>query len=302
MIKIFKILAIMALLASCSTIGDYTDSTPKKPKTRSEIILPEPEMDGNNVENWVMPNGSGPIFTQPFIDYSNPQSALAYPGYNRPAYTNPNDTALTVSNKERFIVVNIPSQTLRAFENGQEVIRSKLILGKPTNRTPTQRSRITSLKLNPDWHAPVGGGIERTYTRYLNEGRGDELRAIHIDWRRRSNGTYQFFQPSGPNNVLGRVKFEMYSPSNTYLHDTNRPDLFNMNERFFSFGCIRVQEWDDLAAWMLNMSTRDFVDYLLTNTHMHHKNIDPVDIHIVYWTNEIVDGQERSWPDIYNRN
>lgn len=211
------------------------------------------------------------------------------------------DTALTLSNEKRFIVVNLPSQTLRAFEDGKEVLRSRVIIGKPSTPTPTQKSHITSIKLNPDWHAPARGGIERTYTAMIRRGEEDKLRAIHIDWRRRSDGSYQFFQKPGENNVLGRVKFEMYSPSNTYLHDTNRPDLFNLDERLISFGCIRVQKWDELAAWMMGISKWELMDISLSTNETKRINIDKTPIYIVYWTTETIDGRTMEWPDIYNK-
>ena len=225
-------------------------------------------------------------------------------GPTTPMYIPPdisNDTALTVSDKSRFIVVNIPSQTLRAFEDGREVLRSRVIVGRPNTPTPVQVSEIYSIKLNPDWHAPRGGNIERTYTSRLRSGDAAGLRAINIDWYQRPNGTYQFFQRPGPHNVLGMVKFEMHSPSHTYLHDTNRPDLYNLNERLLSFGCVRVEHWDILAAWMLGWEPNDLHEYLKNNTHTEWKNIDNFEIHIVYWVNEIVDGRSMTWPNVYNR-
>lgn len=212
-----------------------------------------------------------------------------------------NDTARNLSSANRFIVVNIPSQTLRVFENGKEVLRSKVILGKTATPTPTQHSTITSVKLNPNWTAPAGGNIERTYTRMIQDGKADKLREINIDWHKRPNGSYQFFQKPGKLNVLGQVKFEMYSPSNTYLHDTNRPDLFNLAERFISFGCIRVEKWDELAAWMMGWDKIELLNYLEKNKNTEHKNIDNVEIHIVYWTNETLDGRNIQWPNHYNR-
>lgn len=299
MIRTVAILGLLTLVGCGTATRPLTDFNSAQP-----LPEPQPEMDDTDLSVYTGTPGS--LFSKPFdpLDYGIEEAPRVrnYSLSEDLSRTNPNDTALTVSDKNRFIVVNIPAQTLRAFENGQEIVRSKLILGKTTTRTPTQISRITSLKLNPDWHAPAGGGIERAYTARLRKGEADELRAIHIDWYKRPNGTYQFYQKPGPNNVLGRIKFEMYSPSNTYLHDTNRRDLFNLSERFISFGCIRVQKWDELAAWMLNTPVSDFREYIAFNEYMHRKNIDPVEIHIVYWTEEIVDGQQVQWPDYYNRN
>lgn len=283
----FKVLGCLTLMG-CSSFDMGTTELPK-PETAEDFTVEDfgikPGGDFYDSSIIVSPN---PLFSYPNTVFS-------------PSIDITNDTAFNISNKSRFIVVNIPAQTLRAFDDGEEVLRTKVILGKPSTSTPTQRSNITSLKLNPDWHAPRGGNIERTYTQMIRNGEENKLREIGIDWYRAGRG-YQFYQKPGPQNVLGRIKFEMFSPSNTYLHDTNRRDLFNMAERFISFGCIRVEEWDKLAAWMMGTTELELNQYLEKNTATEFINIDDVEIHIVYWTSEIRDGQSIIWPDYYGRN
>jgi murein L,D-transpeptidase YcbB/YkuD len=284
--KIFLLLPLLIL--GCSSQPKYKPVVSVQPKVQSPLFIPSGDLLEIPVPDW---DGVSEIdrLVQSVVENYNPDVDNSF------------DTALSVSDEERFIVVNLPSQTLRAFENGREVLRSRIIIGKPSTPTPTQRSTITSIKLNPDWHAPPRGGIERTYTQMLNRGEADKLRSIHIDWRRRSDGSYQFFQRPGENNVLGRVKFEMYSPSNTYLHDTNRPDLFNLDERLISFGCIRVQKWDELAAWLMGVSKYELMDITLSTNETKRVNIDKTPIYIVYWKTETIDGQTVNWPDVYNK-
>lgn len=283
----YLILSVGILLAGCSSFDE-----PAPPPLVQITPLPQEDFSLSDLS----PNG---IIVPPGALFGNPDNLHNGLSISRNIE---NDTARNYSNSDRFIVVNIPAQNLRVFENGEEVLRSKVIVGKPTTRTPTQRSVITSLKLNPDWHAPAGGNIERTYTNMIRDGKAEKLTEINISWYRRPNGSYQFYQPPGELNVLGRIKFEMNSPSNTYLHDTNRPDLFNLPERFISFGCIRVQEWDNLAAWMLGWKTHELIEYLDNSHDTEFMNIDDVEIHIVYWQTEILDGREVSWPDVYNKN
>jgi len=294
-----KFLTLFLFLASCSQyIPDISDipDIPDIPEqtTKSSLLPAQEEFSITDLSI----NKSGEFWEKKW-----PNSSPLFTEYERPLALNNSeyDTARNLSTAKRFIVVNIPAQTLRVFENGHEIIRSKVIIGKSATRTPTQRSNITAVKLNPNWTAPAGGNIERTYTRMIQNGEAHKLRQINIDWHTRTNGTYQFYQKPGKLNVLGRVKFEMYSPSNTYLHDTNRPDLFNLSERFISFGCIRVEKWDELAAWMLGWSKTELHDYLEINTTTEYKNIDNVEIHIVYWVNETLDGQQVTWPNYYNR-
>ena len=55
----------------------------------------------------------------------------------------------------------------------------------------------------------------------------------------------------GPQNSLGLVKFMFPNQYDIYLHSTPEQALFNRSRRDFSHGCIRVQEPDKLAVWVL---------------------------------------------------
>jgi len=54
-------------------------------------------------------------------------------------------------------------------------------------------------------------------------------------------------QGAGPNNALGRVKFMMPNQYAIYFHDTNAKSLFDLPERAYSSGCIRVSDPEALA-------------------------------------------------------
>ena len=36
-----------------------------------------------------------------------------------------------------------------------------------------------------------------------------------------------------------------------YLHGTNKPRLYKRDRRALSHGCVRVERWDEVAAWVL---------------------------------------------------
>jgi len=52
-------------------------------------------------------------------------------------------------------------------------------------------------------------------------------------------------------NSLGLVKLIFPNPDNVYLHGTEAPQLFSLEERDLSHGCIRVEKPAELAAWAL---------------------------------------------------
>jgi murein L,D-transpeptidase YcbB/YkuD len=58
-------------------------------------------------------------------------------------------------------------------------------------------------------------------------------------------------QKPGDTNSLGLVKIIFPNPDNVYLHGTDAPELFTQDVRDFSHGCIRVQNPEDLVAWVL---------------------------------------------------
>ena len=59
---------------------------------------------------------------------------------------------------------------------------------------------------------------------------------------------YLVRQPTGPDNVLGVVKFMFPNKHHVYVHDTNHRELFERHERTFSSGCVRVRNPLDLAV------------------------------------------------------
>jgi murein L,D-transpeptidase YcbB/YkuD len=59
-------------------------------------------------------------------------------------------------------------------------------------------------------------------------------------------------QASGDGNALGVIKFVFSNPYSVYLHDTNQRYLFGNAMRSISHGCVRVQEWEKLATYLVN--------------------------------------------------
>jgi murein L,D-transpeptidase YcbB/YkuD len=58
-------------------------------------------------------------------------------------------------------------------------------------------------------------------------------------------------QGSGDANALGIMKFVFDNKYSVYLHDTNQRYLFANAMRSLSHGCVRVQEWQKLAWYIL---------------------------------------------------
>ena len=80
-------------------------------------------------------------------------------------------------------------------------------------------------------------------------------RAATRSIRRRSTWTtpaaYRFRQRPGSSNSLGLVKFMFPNSFNVYLHDTPADSLFARATRSFSHGCVRVEQPEQLAQYVL---------------------------------------------------
>ena len=74
-----------------------------------------------------------------------------------------------------------------------------------------------------------------------------------VDWKAVAAGTAQVFgrQRPGPANSLGHYKFDLPNGDGIYLHDTPKKELFAQDNRDLSHGCVRLEDAERLARWLL---------------------------------------------------
>lgn len=170
----------------------------------------------------------------------------------------------------RSVLIDAASARLYMMENGRIVDSMKVIVGKPSAATPELKTSITYATLNPYWHVPVD--IARTLTapnvlkhgtQYLKE-RGYEVVSTFardarivdphsVDWQAVADGRETVFvrQRPGPANSMGRMKFSLLKADGIFLHDTPMKDLFQQDDRSLSAGCVRLEDADRFARWLL---------------------------------------------------
>ena len=80
-----------------------------------------------------------------------------------------------------------------------------------------------------------------------------------VDWKAVAAGEAQVFvrQKPGPANSLGGMKFSIAKGDEIYLHDTPHKELFAQDARHLSNGCVRVEDAQRLAHWLLGDSFPD---------------------------------------------
>lgn len=224
----------------------------------------------------------------------------------------------------RHIIVNIAGFDLRVVEEGADVLRMRVVAGRPYRQTPVFSDQITYLVFNPYWHVPHSIAVNdklpliKKNPGYLTQqnmkvfkGWGADAQPIDpktIDWTKvtASNFPYRLRQDPGPNNALGRVKFMLPNKYSVYLHDTPSRELFAQSERPFSSGCIRLEKPMELAEYLLADQpewTPQHIRQVLGEKGERTVRLQqPIPVHLLYWTAWVEDeGTIHFRRDIYNR-
>jgi L,D-transpeptidase YcbB len=171
---------------------------------------------------------------------------------------------LNFSFDDRYVVVNLPSTSVEAVENGRVVHRYVAIVGDPEHPSPEIAAHIQVINLNPTWTVPVSiikkeiiprmqrdpGYLTRAKIRIL-DGSGQEINPKSLNWSTERAANYTLRQDSGSANSLGSIRIGMPNNLAVYMHDTPSKGLFGADYRFLSHGCVRVQGVYDYAAWLL---------------------------------------------------
>jgi murein L,D-transpeptidase YcbB/YkuD len=171
---------------------------------------------------------------------------------------------LNFSFDSRYVVVNLPSTSVEAVENGRVVRRYVAIVGDPEHPSPEIAAQIQVINLNPTWTVPTSiikkeiiprmqrdpGYLTRAKIRIL-DGSGQEINPKSVNWSTERAANYTLRQDSGAGNSLGSIRLGMPNKLAVYMHDTPSKGLFGADYRFLSHGCVRVQGVYDYAAWLL---------------------------------------------------
>jgi murein L,D-transpeptidase YcbB/YkuD len=171
----------------------------------------------------------------------------------------------------RAILVDVANQQLMMLEDGQAIDTMKVIVGKESAQTPLIASSIHYVTLNPYWHIPqdvakrvVAPIVLKRGVAYLKAARyqtvagfgGDKEEPIDpttVDWKAVAAGTVEatIRQLSGPQNMMGKMKFGFVNDYGIFLHDTPHKNLFAKAKRNLSLGCVRLEHPERLAKWLL---------------------------------------------------
>ena len=225
----------------------------------------------------------------------------------------------------RYVWVNLPGYNMQLVEEDSVLLSSKIICGKNITRTPVLTSAISDMITYPQWTIPTSIIVKEVLpalkrdTNYLArkgysliDSKGDVINPGSVDWSKYSKGIpYKVVQGSGDENALGILKFNFPNKYSVYLHDTNQRYLFSRTMRSLSHGCVRVQEWEELAYYIIRYDYKDrpsedglaAEDSLAAWLERKEKHTIPVrkrlPVYIRYLTCEGKDGKLVFYDDIY---
>jgi murein L,D-transpeptidase YcbB/YkuD len=226
------------------------------------------------------------------------------------------------SMESRFVFVNIPSTELRVIDNGVTTFHANAIVGKVSRKTPLLRSEIFQAKLNPDWSVPAkiaaidmlkheleepGYFASKNVRVYTSDGRQIDPRTVNWkDVKKAGYFPYRLKQDAGPENALGPMKLDFQNDHAVFIHGTSAPKLFAKQDRFFSSGCVRVDDPLGLATFLIQDDpswNRQRVDDVVRGGKTTYvKLARPIPLHIVYmtaWVDE--QGVANFRDDVYDR-
>ena len=219
--------------------------------------------------------------------------------------------------RQRYVLVNAAQQRLYMFEDGKPVDSMVVVVGKPKWPTPMLAAYIRYAALNPYWYVPsdlagedVGQYVVKFGLKYLDD-YGYEIVSDWtpnptiidpktIDWKGVVDGTVKDImirQKPGPKNFMGRMKFMFPNYFGVYLHDNPRRELFLKSARFFSGGCVRLEDAARLGRWLFGHD----LDWQSAGTEQPVPLAQPVPVYITYLT-AIPDGTSIAYyDDVYGR-
>ncbi|SFI71039.1 L,D-transpeptidase family protein [Bradyrhizobium sp. cf659] len=208
---------------------------------------------------------------------------------------------------DAYVILNIPDYTLKVMQRGQQVWTTRVVTGKPgQHATPLLTETMKYITVNPTWNVPPS----IVYNEYLPALQQDPtvLQRMGLKLEQNRDGSVHISQPPGEANALGRIRFNFPNKFLVYQHDTPDKNLFARDERAFSHGCMRVQNPDQYASVLLNITmpnekyTPERVRSMYGKSEIDLKFPTPIPVNITYQTAFVDDGGKLQFrKDVYGR-
>ncbi|TMK40843.1 MAG: murein L,D-transpeptidase [Alphaproteobacteria bacterium] len=208
---------------------------------------------------------------------------------------------------DAYVILNIPDYSLKVMQHGAQVWTTRVVTGKPgIHATPLLSETMKFITVNPTWNVPPS----IIYNEYLPALQQDPtvLQRMGLRLEQGRDGSIHISQPPGEANALGRIRFNFPNKFLVYQHDTPDKHLFAKEERAFSHGCMRVQNPDQYASVLLNITlpneryTPEKIRSMYGSSEIDLKFPTPIPVNITYQTAFVDDGGKlQIRKDVYGR-
>jgi L,D-transpeptidase YcbB len=208
---------------------------------------------------------------------------------------------------DAYVILNIPDYTLKVMQHGEQIWTTRVVAGQPgVHATPLLTETMKFITVNPTWNVPPS----IIYNEYLPALQQDPtvLERMGLKLEHARDGSIHISQPPGERNALGRIRFNFPNKFLVYQHDTPDKNLFAREDRAFSHGCMRVQNPDQYASILLNLTepdahyTPEKVRSLYGSSEIDLKFPTPIPVNITYQTAFVDDaGHLQLRKDVYGR-
>jgi len=166
-----------------------------------------------------------------------------------------------------YLLINIPDYSIVAIKDNDTMQYQKVVVGKDTRKTPILESKISNINLNPNWTVPptilkedIYPEAEKDRSVFRKKGlvimNSKNQEISPYSWKKADANKYKYVQKPSRNNSLGLMKINFPNNHSVYLHDTNHRDYFAFTYRSLSSGCVRLEKPLEMAAHILNDTTK----------------------------------------------
>jgi murein L,D-transpeptidase YcbB/YkuD len=201
-----------------------------------------------------------------------------------------------------LILVNIPEFVLHLYDGKNKVWDMNVVVGKEGHNTMMFTGDLNQVVFSPYWNVPpsiVKNEILPSLAKDPNYLVRNNMEQVGME-----GDLPKIRQLPGPDNSLGRVKFLFPNSFNIYFHDTNAKGLFSKDKRAYSHGCIRLEEPEKMANYLLRnqpeWTPERIEEAMNSGTEKYVKLKNPIPVFISYYTAWVDDaGQLNFREDIY---
>ena len=217
---------------------------------------------------------------------------------------------------ERHVMINAPAFRVAYFEDGEEALSMRAVVGTKANQTYFFQDVIETVEYNPYWGVPRSiivnemlpklrsdpSYLDRLGYEVTTQG-GTQIASSSVNWYGvGANPPYNVRQPPGPSNALGELKILFPNSHAIYMHDTPARELFARDTRAYSHGCVRLEDPRAMAAAVLGTTREEVGSQIAGGQNKAVEVAGEIPVYVAYftaWPNS--EGKVEYFDDIYER-